>query len=185
MKQEYCRSRNIYFRKVKLVKKDYYQKHLLKVKNNVKETWKIINSTLGRYKSRNIFKLSIDGVEITDKKKIAHEFNSYFSQVSKNLVDKIPPCKWRKPFHKYLRNKNSKSFVLENTSPIEISKILKNMPAKLSSGWDNIPQKIIKSSPFNILIVLSHIFNLSMKEGIFPEKMKVMDAISRKFEEEL
>ena len=51
------------------------------------------------------------------------------------------------------------------------------MPEKSSSGWDNIPQKVIKSNPFNILIALSHIFNLSIKEGVFPNKMKLAKVI--------
>ena len=67
---------------------------------------------------------------------------------------------------------------MKPTTPEEISKILKAMAAKCSSGWDNIPQKIIKSSPFNILIALSYIFNLSMKEGIFPTKVKMAKIIN-------
>ena len=172
-KIKYCSSRNLYFRKVKSAKRSYYQKHLIEVKNNVKETWKVINSTLGRYKTKGILKLSINGKEVKDKMAIANEFNSHFSQVSKKLVDKIQPCKWRKPFHKYLRNRNKSSFAMESTNPVEILKILKSLPSKLSSGWDNIPQKIVKLSPFNILIALSHIFNRSIIEGIFPDKMKI------------
>ena len=63
---------------VKAAKKEYYQKHLLEVKNNVKKTWKVINTVLGRTKTKNLFKLSIDGKEVSDKKEIATKFNSYF-----------------------------------------------------------------------------------------------------------
>ena len=90
---------------------------MIEVKNNVKETWKVINSTLGRYKTKGILKLSINGKEVKDKMAIANEFNSHFSQVSKKLVDKIQPCKWRKPFHKYLRNRNICSSAMESTNP--------------------------------------------------------------------
>ena len=88
-------------------------------------------------------------------------------------MKRIPACKWRKRYHKYLGAKNETSLRFTPTSPIELLKLLKSMPAKASSGWDNIPQKIIKSSPFNILIALSHIFNMSLKEGVFPDKMKI------------
>ena len=42
----------------------------------------------------------------------------------------------------------------------------------MSSGWDDIPQKIMKSSPMNVVIALTHIFNLSMSEGTFPRQTK-------------
>ena len=51
------------------------------------------------------------------------------------------------------------------------------MAGKFSSGWDDVPQQIIKTSPYNIIFVLSHIFNLSLKEGIFPDKMKIAKVI--------
>ena len=56
-------------------------------------------------------------------------------------------------------------------------RILQAFPPKCSSGWDNVPQKVIKSSPLNILKALSHIFNLSIKDGIFPQKMKIAKVI--------
>ena len=176
-KSLYNENRNMYFRKIKQAKIDYFQKHLIDVKNDVKGTWKVINSVLGREKSKQLFKLSVNGIEVKNKAKIATEFNSYFSKVASNLVKKIPSCKWRKRFDKYLGVKNVKSFTFKLTSPMEIFKLLKAMPAKSSSGWDNIPQKIIKSSPYNILIALSHIFNLSLKEGVFPNKMKIAKVI--------
>ena len=97
--------------------------------------------------------------------------------MARNLVKNIPLCKWRKRFDQYLGNKNPKSLIFKRTCPVEISKIMKCLTEKTSSGWDNIPQKIIKCNPFNILIALSHIFNLSIKEGIFPKKMKLAKVI--------
>ena len=51
------------------------------------------------------------------------------------------------------------------------------LPAKVSSGWDSISQKLIKSSPNNILNTLAHIFNLSVNQGVFPSKMKLAKVI--------
>ena len=62
----------------------------------MKKTWSVINSVLGRKKGKQLFKLSVDGVEIKDEVKIANEFNDYFSNVAKNLVDKIPTNNGRK-----------------------------------------------------------------------------------------
>ena len=80
-------------------------------------------------------------------------------------------------FYNYLGERNVRSIFLKFTNPSEIYKILKSLASKCSSGWDDIPQKVIKSSPFNVVRVLSHIFNLSIQEGVFPEKMKIAKVI--------
>ena len=53
------------------------------------------------------------------------------------------------------------------TCPQELSNILKTSKNKLSAEPDHIPTKILKSSPDNILLALSHIFNLSLSKGEF------------------
>ena len=66
---------------MKLAKREYYQNHLKAVRNDVKGTWKVINSVLGRASTREIIKLSVNGKEIKNKSRIATEFNDYFSKV--------------------------------------------------------------------------------------------------------
>ena len=177
LKTTYNKSRNLYYRAVRMTKIQYFQNNLIKVKNDVKGTWNIINSVLGRKKGKQLFKLKIDDEEIKNETKIANKFNDYFSNVADNLVKRIPVKKSRKRFNEYLGKKNTKSLFLNPTDPIEIVKILKSLKSKTSSGWDNVPQKVIKRSPLKVVIILSHIFNLSMSEGVFPEKMKLAKVI--------
>ena len=148
LKSEYIRCRNEYFRKVKFTKKDFFQKHLLKVKNDIKATWNVINSVLGRSKCTQLFKLSIDGREVRSEKEVANEFNDYFSKVAQNLLTSIPKAKSKKHFSDYLGARNPKSIFLKFTNPIEIYKILKSMKPKFSCGWDDIPQKNYKNQSF-------------------------------------
>ena len=173
LKRKYLKSKNEYNNKIKSRKKYYYQNLFNEVKNNVKKTWNIINSILGRKKGKQLFKLQVNGEEIKDEVKIANEFNSYFSNVAENLVEKIPSDIKRKSYKEYLRNRNKNSFFLNPTNPGEILKLINALSPKMSSGWDDIPQKIVKSSPINIIIALSHIFNLSLSEGVFPHQMKL------------
>ena len=49
------------------------------------------------------------------------------------------------------------------TCPMEVKNILTNSKPKLSAGFDGIPLKLLKSSPDNIIMALSHIFNLTGK----------------------
>ena len=70
--------------KLKVQKKQYFANLFDHVKNNVKNTWKVINSVLGRKKGKQLFKLRINGEDIKDEVKIADEFNNYFSNVASN-----------------------------------------------------------------------------------------------------
>ena len=78
----------------------------MKVKNNVKKTWNVINSVLGRKKEKQLFKLRVAGKDINDEVEIANEFNNYFSNVAENLVNKIPTNNSRRKYWEYLRNRN-------------------------------------------------------------------------------
>ena len=59
------------------------------------------------------------------------------------------------------------------TCPQELANILKISKKKLSAGPDDIPSKVLKSSPNNILLALSHVFNLSMGKGKFIDYFKL------------
>ena len=89
---------------------------------------------LGRNKCKQLFKLRIDGEEVTDETKIADEFNDYFSNVANNLVDKIPNDKKRKHFSHYLPRRNNNSLIFNPTSPAEVLKLANKLSSKKSSG---------------------------------------------------
>ena len=46
--QEYKKLRNIINREIDKAKKDYFMHKISEAKNDVKATWKVLNSTLGR-----------------------------------------------------------------------------------------------------------------------------------------
>ena len=60
---------------------------------------------------------------------------------------------------------------------IEIIHHIDKLPPKNSSGYDNISNKLFKKIKYSILTPLSHIFNLSLKSGIFPTEMKLAEII--------
>ena len=58
------------------------------------------------------------------------------------------------------------------TSLTEIKKLISNLRPKKSTGTDEIPPTILKSTPDNILIALTHVFNLSLDCGEFISDFK-------------
>ena len=98
-------------------------------------------------------------------KAISNYFNKHFADVPNELVKSLPPKKKR--FSEYLKSSTCQSMFTWPTCPQELAYILKNSKNKLSAGSDHIPTKVLKSSPHNILLALSHLFNLSMSKGEF------------------
>ena len=62
-----------------------------------------------------------------------------------------------------------------NQNQSEIKRIIQDLHPKLSSGYDGISNKLLKKLSDQISNPLMIIFNKSIKEGVFPDKMKAAD----------
>ena len=157
-------------------KKNFYHKYFNENSSNSKNMWKGINQILNRVKSRNkqIF-LEKDNDIITDSRKVANEFNDYFSTVAEKLNSKI--IKKNSRFQDYLKNPQKANFNFKETTPDEIVKIIKNLSIKKSSDIYDIAPNFVHLSAQPIAQLLSIIFNRSFKEGIFPDKLKTAKVI--------
>ena len=63
------------------------------------------------------------------------------------------------------------------TNPLEINNLIINLDNKYSSGYDNISNHMLKWLRLVIIEPLSIIFNLSIKQGIFPDCMKIAEIV--------
>ena len=86
--------------------------------------------------------------KITDPQQLANLFN--FSSTST-----LP--KYENNYSEYLGKKIQETMYVWPTCPMEVKNILINSKPKLSAGFDEIPLKLLKSSPHNIIMALSHI----------------------------
>jgi hypothetical protein len=66
---------------------------------------------------------------------------------------------------------------LQNTTPEHIQKVIKKLQPKLSYDANRVSSKMIKFIGEEISIPLAHIFNISLREGVFPEKLKLCRVI--------
>ena len=110
---------------IKKSKKNYLRKFFQENFNNSKKTWNKINEILNRKRNQmtDIF-LSDDGVMITNQKTISNRFNNYYINVAQNLIKEMGESNTE--FQDYLKNPNEHSFFLNETTPDEIDKHLKN-----------------------------------------------------------
>jgi len=173
-KNKYVIYRNRLQKLLNKAEKDFYRKRLAECHGDQKGSWKVINAILNKgnriTNACNEFK-SGDEV-ITDGKAISNKFNNYFVNIGKTLAEKIQPSKTT--FLEYMNNPtNANSCGFELTTKYEIIKITKGLKNCDSSGFDEIPTSIVKSTIDFIAEPLAAIINSSISSGNFPDKMKV------------
>ena len=128
-------------------------------------------------KSSLIDYLKIDGIKEYNANTISNGFANYFANVGERFANKIPNPK--KHINEYLKKLQSskKSAFLHPTSELEVLKIVKNLPSKLSSGHDNISNVLLKELIDIIAPVLTKIFNQFLETGEFPDIMKLAEVV--------
>ena len=127
-KVKYNKARNVYFRTSKEKKKAYYSSVIEKHKNDLKQTWKIVNNLLGKKKLDPCSTLKINNQLTSDAATIASHFNLRFAEVGTTLVNKLPPTS--RNFEGYLPFPTSNSLYFNPTSPLEIKKIVTDVKSK-------------------------------------------------------
>ena len=165
-----------YFHLIEKKKQIYYKQFLNKHKCNTKSTLKILSTILGKSNGNSRIALLINGENVVDEQEVANCFNKHFATVAQKLVDKLP--KPTTHFSDYLQRSNTESLYLYATSPLKIKRITMETKSKSSSGLDDIPSKLLKLLNEDVLFALSHIINLSLKQGKFIDCFKVAKIVS-------
>ena len=117
----------------------------------------------------------IEGIEITDKGKIADKFNDYFVNVGPTLASRISET--TSNFGSFLSNSPPTSMGLVGTSPQEIIAIANQLRSSTSCGPDGISPQVGKASMGIIAPLLADIINCSFDNGIVPDNIKIAKVI--------
>ena len=155
--------------------RNHYSNLLEENKNNMKKSWSILKEVINKKKSvSSSSRFIINDKVISEKLEISNGFNNFFVNIGPSLASKIPKDN-RHPMV-FMRNRIVNSFVLDNVFSDEILSIIKNLKEG-SSGWDGISPSIVKSTCAAFIEPLTHIFNLSISQGIFPNDLKIARVI--------
>ena len=157
-------------------KRNFYHKYFTDNSSNSKNMWKGINQLLNRKKSKqkDIFLEENDGI-ISDSFTVANKFNKYFTSIADTLNSKI--IKKSSKFQDYLKNPQASNFNFKETAPDEIVKILKSISVKKSCDIYDISPIFLKQAAQPIAQLIAILFNRSIQDGIFPEKLKTAKVI--------
>ena len=146
---------------------------------NCKKIWEGVNK-LTNLKSRsknNSSNISIKIGEriISDSKTVANEFNEYFSSIADQIRDKIPETK--ACYKDFLTKGCRNSFFFHPTDQEEISKIINNIDQSKSTGPNSIPNRILSCVTDKTALILSKMFNISIRKGKFVEDLKLVKVV--------
>jgi hypothetical protein len=169
--------KTVYQRVLRAAKKLYFTSKIEQNAKSPKKTWETLNEIMGKSKKMdNVDKINIEGNLESDPTEIANHFNRFFTAVGSQISDSVLPI-----------NKNPEDFInygrdvpdllLQNTTPEHIQKVIKNLQPKYSNDAQGVSTKMVKLIGKGISYPLAHIFNLSLRDGVFPNKLKLCRVI--------
>jgi hypothetical protein len=128
--------------------------------------------TFGRTVNSPISELLIDNSSCTDPLLISNEFNNLFSTIGSKISNDVQPTD--RPPESYIPDPpdNAPELSFDNIAPGQIIEIIKSLQNKSSLDLDGLSLKFIKFIALEISSPLAFIFNLSLSQGIFPDKLK-------------
>ena len=141
----------------------------------MKKTWKIIDETLNKGKSRTQFpnEFTIDNKSITDHKEIADQFNIFFANIGAKLSSGNDRHKEDKSFSDYLNNPTENRFNFSVINESEVLMTINKLKIKNSSGVDEISNKLLKAIGTELSKPLTIIINQCLLTRIFSDLLKI------------
>ena len=152
---------------IKIAKQMYFYRTFNLYKGDIKKTWLIINKILNNKKTSDLSQFFSIGNKLTsDLNEIANEFNEYFINIGKQILNQIVSTQ---SFQSYLTSPTNKRFKLMEIDDNEILRIINNLKNESSYGYDCLSNLLLKRAKKELIKPLTLIINQSINTGIFPE----------------
>ena len=146
-------------------------------KQDSRKLWQLINRLIGKENNKQHVIESIRSSNTLkyDPYSITNTFCEFFSTIGEKYASKLTSSP--NEIHAYMSKieNNTKTLYLNPCVDTEIELLIKDLPYKTSSGYDNISNVLLKKISKGIIHPLCIIFNKSMEQRKFPESMKRAD----------
>ena len=153
--------------------RNYYDQLFKDNVNILKKSWSIIKCWINKNKSlSSVSKFLINGEIITDNEAITSSFNIFYINIGPNFAAQIPSSSPTS----YIEAPNLSSIFLNPLTSEEIASIIRSLKNS-STGLESISAKVVKVTYQKYISVLTCVFNLSIKEGVFPKELKIARVI--------
>ena len=168
LKITYTRYRNHCNLLLRKLKNAYEKQEFHKAKNNIKATWDVIKKVSDIQANRVP---PTELLYISDSPRSSlNMVNNFFANIGKNLATKIAQNSI--PPNIIPPNNSTSSMVLLEVNEKEVENIILGLRLDCATGWDSIPAVVIRSARQVLVPVITHICNVSISSGVFPEAFK-------------
>lgn len=155
---------------IKKAKNQYFSKQIDKAEGDKRKIYNTINEAI-HYKSKrktDPTQIKINDKIITDQKLIADHLNTHYINVGQRLSNNTNnlPNPILRPFT------IDCSLFLKPITPKEVENTINKLRGESAPGHDNIKVSTLKKINQQVSKPLSHIFNLCIKNGIYPTSFK-------------
>ena len=173
----YITYRNTLKKLLRRSKLSYFNNKCLEYKQNSRKLWQLINQVINKIpkKSQVIESLKIDNLIKYSPQEITKGFCDHFAHIGEKYASKIRASRVLVETYSSKIKMCASSLFLLPTDKTEIRALITNLPAKTSSGFDEISNNLLKNLSPSLLNPLERIFNKSLNDGVFPELMKKAD----------
>lgn len=164
-----------YRKMIQLKKKKHFNNKIRNSTNINKTVWQIVNTETKGKKEKvyNNITLKHNGLNIEDPYAVSNILNDNFADMVENHV--LPNLK---KVHTSSENFSLNiKFKCQTIDEPILTSIIDSLKPKWSSGYDEIPIKIIKESKSVLLKPLLHVINTSLITGVYPAQLKISKII--------
>ena len=175
--QQYKTYKNILTSSLREAEKNFYDSLLQRHMGDIKNTWRTINHIIGKGKMCNSFPTEFidDGKTISSLQDICNRLNKFFTEIGPKLAEKIEVIN-ESPLN-YMQNTNQHSMLLRPATEFEVENIVKSCKKKESKDYHGISMTTLQKIFTTIKKPITHICNLSLTSGVFPDQMKIAKVI--------
>ncbi|KAG6453216.1 hypothetical protein O3G_MSEX008022 [Manduca sexta] len=175
----YVRTYSQIFKRVcRYAKAAYISSHIKNSDNRIKTTWKIINTETGKNKTNDKILLNINDELVSDKYRIANYFEHFFTNIPFETTKCLPSSPGAaESFLKQNVDLSIPNFEFEFVTHSDIIKVFKSLNIKSTEDLWGLSVKALQSVIDNIAPILAEIFNCCVRDGIFPDLMKVSKVV--------
>ena len=152
----YTQFRNLLTKQIRDAKATYFNNQFDKCKNDIRKTWKIINSNT-RKKVKNGQTIICENENVIANEDVPNKFINYFSNIANTLVSEIPQVDVSA--QSYLNNFKYNSFFMSPIVSQEIESAIMNLKDN-GGGVYKVSTLVLKEVKGTISNILSTIFNL-------------------------
>jgi len=175
----YRKCRNKFTKMKRKARKTYLGKKADEANGDSEHMWKVIRTAMNQKPKPNITPdfIFVDkndkNSKTEDKTEIANVMNRQLTGMGASLDAKLGQPETT--FDQYLKfpNPNHDRLILHAVTESEISQLINELDTSKSTGYDEIPAKVIKWASSLITPLLTNLFNKCFLSGTYPDFLKI------------